>query len=115
MLNQIKKGQLFINQVIARLKGDNAEVLANKIARKGLSAVEGQLASLNSKRVDLESAVEDAEEALIAAKFPIELISSNEMYIKEILSAQNKLNNAKAELQATEEAIVYFTDLLNSY
>ena len=54
----------FIKEVTARLKGDEAGVIAAKVERKALSAINGQLAALKAKLVDDETAVEDAEEAL---------------------------------------------------
>jgi len=115
MSNEIKKGQLFIKEVLARLTGDGTEALAAKISRKAVSAIEGQLASLNSKKVDLENTLEEAEENLEAAKYPVTIISQNETYISNILTAQRKVNEAKANLEATVEAAKYFEELLASF
>lgn len=115
MSNEVKKGQLFMKQVVAKLKGDDAEAKAAKISRKGLSAVEGQIAALNSKKVDCEGEVEDATEALDAAKFPTEMITDNMTYIKGIKSAQERLDSKKAELDGVNDSLKYFGDLLASF
>lgn len=109
------KGQLFVKEVIARLKGDNAEATASKIGRKAISAFEGQLAGLNANKIDQETAVEDAEEALKTAIYPTEMFSSNEAYIRNIVSAQERLDNAIEELAATEKSIKYFSSILEKF
>lgn len=111
----MKKGKLFIREVIARLKGDDAEVLASKIARKALVALESQIAALRSKEVDLESAVEDKQEALANAKFPTEQITNSQVYVQGISNAQNRLDSAKQDLEDVKESIKYFEGLLNEF
>lgn len=115
MENVAKKGQLFIKVVVARIKGDDAEVLGAKIARKALSAVEGQIAALNSKKVDVEGEVEDAKEALLAAKYPDTMITNNGDYIDGIKEAQEELDSKLADLKDIEDTLEYFTVLLASF
>ena len=78
----------FIKEVTARLKGDEAGVIAAKVERKALSAINGQLAALKAKLVDDETAVEDAEEALNNAIFPTSVFTDNAMYVRNIQSRQ---------------------------
>ena len=115
MTTTVVKGQLFVKEVVARLKGDNAEALGAKIARKAISSVEGQLAALKAKQVDLEDTLEDAEEALKVAKFPIEMITDNQNYILNIRKKFNNLEEAKADLADVKESIKFFEDLLNEF
>lgn len=115
MSNEVKKGQLFIKEVVSRLKGDDSEALASKIARKALSAVEGQLAALKAKQVDLENSLEDAQEALNNAKYPTEIFTSNQNYIENIKRAQERYDAAFDELESCKDSINYFNDLLNSF
>lgn len=114
-MNEVTKGKLFAKEVFARLKGDDAEAKAAKIARKALSAVEGQLASLNSKKVDLENNLEEAEEALKNNTYPVEIFTNNQGYIESILRAQRGVDVAKEELEAVNTAITYFTTLLSGF
>lgn len=100
---------LFIKKVTARIKGDDATVMATKNARKASSAFDAQLAGLKSKQVDQENAVEDAKEALNAAQFPTTLIKENTSYIKGIVDAQAALDQTEENLAATKKAIDYFT------
>ncbi len=102
----------FIKEVKARLKGDEAGVIAAKVERKALSAINGQLAALKAKLVDDETRVEDADEALATAIFPTSVFTDNNEYIRNIHFAQEKLDDAKNALECTKETINYFEKLL---
>lgn len=115
MENVIKKGTHFVAEVVARLKGDDAKAVAEKNARKAMSAVEGQLAALKAKEVDLENTVEDAQENLGNAKFPTVMIDNNQAYIKNIQKAQETLDQAEQELADVKSSITYFNELLKSF
>ncbi len=115
MANEVKKGQLFIQEVLAKLKGDGAEALAAKVGRKALSAFEGQIASLNSKKVDLENALEEAQEALDGATYPTTVFSSNQSYIDSILRAQKQVDEAQENLDSTNKALDYFNSKLAGF
>lgn len=105
----------FVKQVKAQLTGDQNEIVALKNARKADSAVNGQLAALKSKLVDLEGVVEDKQEALHLAKFPKELITSNGDFISRIKCAQENLDGANEELTEVLESIEYFDNLSTEY
>lgn len=111
----IKKGASFAKQVLAKLKGDDAAALSEKIARKAISAVEGQLAALRAKEVDLENNVEDANEALESAKYPTTVFTNNQRYIENIQYAQKACDSAQEDLDAVKESISYFETLLASF
>lgn len=111
---ELKKGQLFVKEVMNRLKGDDTEALANKIGRKAISALQGQVAALEAKLVDDENTVEDAQDALNNAKYPTVLFSDNKSYCQNILNAQSRLDEKTAELEATKSSIAYFTGILDS-
>lgn len=115
MENVIKKGTHFVAEVVARLKGDDAKAVAEKNARKAMSAVEGQLAALKAKEVDLENTVEDAQENLGNAKFPTVMIDNNQAYIRNIQKAQETFDQAEQELADVKRSIEYFNELLKSF
>ena len=104
----------FIKEVTARLKGDEAGVIAAKVERKAISAINGQLASLKAKLVDDETAVEDAEEALNNAIFPTNVFIDNSHYVKTILARQEMLDSAVTSLESTKETIAYLENLLST-
>ena len=104
----------FIKEVTARLKGDEAGVIAAKVERKAISAINGQLASLKAKLVDDETAVEDAEEALSNAIYPTNVFIDNSHYVKTILARQEMLDSAVTSLESTKETIAYLENLLST-
>lgn len=104
----------FIKEVTARLKGDEAGVVAAKVERKALSAINGQLAALKAKLVDDETAVEDAQEALNNAIFPTAVFTNNQDYIVNIKRMQDILDSCVDQLYSTKASIDYFEELLTS-
>ena len=115
MTTTMKKGELFVKEVINRIKGDDKEALANKIARKALSAIEGQIAALRAKEVDDENALEDAQEAFDNAVYPTELFTDNKAYCAQIASKKEKLNAAKDNLEQTKDSIAFFESQLAKF
>lgn len=105
----------FIEEVVARLKGDDNGVIAAKNARKAESALNGQIQALKSALVDEESSVEDANEALANAKFPTTLISNNQAYVDKIRDAQEDYDETVERMAGTEASIDYFEKLKLSF
>lgn len=112
MSTTMKKGELFVKQVLAKIKGDDSEVLAAKISRKAISAVEGQLAALKAQEVDAENTVEEGQELLNNAMYPTTMITDNQSYIKNIKNAQDALVEAEAKLEDIKTSISYFENIL---
>jgi hypothetical protein len=109
---EITKQILFVKEVLARLTGDNNEAVAAKIARKSISALQGQVSALTSKQVDDENALEDAQETLNNTIFPIALFTDNKAYAQSILNAQARVDAAQDNLDATNASLKYFNVLL---
>jgi hypothetical protein len=107
----VKTG-LFVKEILARLTGENTDAQAAKIARKSISAIEGQVAALKGKVIDDENKVEDAEEALKAAIYPTSLPSDSSSYTRTIVNAKSSVDAAKEVLDATKASISYFEGLL---
>jgi len=112
MENTGKKMSSFVKEVVARLSGDNDEAVAQKVARKAMSALEGQVAALRSTIVDHEQALEDAEEALGNAIYPTAVFSDSKAYCAGIAKAQAKVDDARETLETTKESIEFFSKLL---
>lgn len=104
----------FAKEVSARLKGDEAGVIAAKVERKALSGFNGQIAALKAKLVDDETRVEDATEALNNAIYPTSVPTDNSRYIQNIVDAQASLDSATDTLDETVRTIAYFEDLLTN-
>jgi hypothetical protein len=114
MENTGKKTMSFVKEVVARLSGDNDEAVAQKVARKAMSALEGQVAALKSKIVDDEQALEDAQEALGNAIYPTTVFTDNKAYCKGIATAQAAVDAKQETLDETKASIAFFTKLLDS-
>ena len=105
------KVSLFITEVTARLTGDDSTVFAVKNARKAESAINSQLAAQKAAEVDAEDRVEEAKEALAAAQFPTELITSSKNYIDGITRAEARLQEAQIDLEELQDSIKYLETL----
>jgi hypothetical protein len=112
MENTGKKVNSFVKEVIARLTGDDNEAVAQKVARKAMSALEGQVAALKGQLIDDEQGVEDAQETLANAIYPTETFRDNKAYCQGIVNAQEKLDAATETLDSTKESIAFFSKLL---
>ena len=90
----------FVKECIALLKGDDAEVKAQKILRAADSAFKTQIASLTGDTIALEDKVEEAKERLRLSKLNHgELISDRNVYISKLLQAKNELTDAEEALE----------------
>ena len=105
------KVSLFITEVTARLTGDDSTVFAVKNARKAESAINSQLAAQKAAEVDAEDRVEEAKEALAAAQFPTELITSSVDYIAGILQAEKRVQSTQVALEELQDSIKYLETL----
>ncbi len=112
MSKTTEKAGLFVKEVLARLTGDDVSAVAAKIARKSISALEGQVAALNGKVVDDENKVEDAQDALNMAIYPTAVPTDSGQYCRNIIRAQENLDKAKEDLEATKASIAFFKGIL---
>lgn len=112
---ELKRGKLFAGQVLGFLKGDGNEELANKIARKALSAIDGQVAALNAREIDAENSLEEAEDALEKAIYPSVMITNNESYCQNIVYYQQRVDEAKANLEQIKDSKKFFEGLLEKF
>lgn len=101
----------FVKEVTARLKQDQNAVVVLKNQRKADSAINSQLAALESRVVDLEETVENRTEALNDAKYPTTLITDNKRYVESIIMAKEDLDDAQTALDDAKESIAFFQQL----
>lgn len=101
----------FVKQVIAQLTGDENQAIALKNARKADAAVSAQLASLNSRQVDLENTLEEAQEAYNQAKYPKIAITDNKRYIDGVEAAHRKLETVQGDLDDVQTSIKFYKEL----
>lgn len=103
---------LFFKQVLAQFKGDADVAIAAYNERKAKVAFKSQIAALEAKVIDDENAVDDAQDGLNTAMFPTVKIDNGAHYIKNLAYYNDRLENAKANLQATNKSLEFFRGLL---
>lgn len=104
----MNKMKSFVKEVVAIIKGDDAEATGQKILRQADSALKTQIASLTGDTIALEDAVEDAGEKLRLARVNQgNIISDRNMYIRDLLSAKNNFSEAEEALEAHIEKIAF--------
>ena len=109
------KAQLIFKQVVGKLTGDDNEVKAAKIARKAISSVESEIASLDYKKLEAEEELEYAQERLEDAKFPTFLIDDRKAYLTSIQGAYERVQKAQEKLDNIVESKKFFENLLDEF
>lgn len=112
---KIMEVKSFVNEVMARLKGDDDKVVAERNYRKANSAIKGQISGLDAKKVDAEVALEEAQDKLAAAKYPTKLINDNSNYVRNIVERQEAVDSAKEALENINESLSYFQGLYDEF
>ena len=94
------KVTFFVKQFCAIVKGDSDEVQALKVQRSAVSQLKTQIAVLEGVSVELETAIEEAEDAEKAALVNDgKIITTNSNYVAKLLSTHNDVENAKEALE----------------
>jgi len=107
----MSKVSKFVQEVVAVIKGDDAQALALKIERKAKSAFSSQIASLNAAIVDQEDVVESALDSYHKALYPETQIEDGRTYVKAIADAKAKLDSEQEKLETLQESLSFFTKL----
>lgn len=98
----------FVKQVVAVIKGDDAEAVGQKILRAADSALKTQIASLNGDTISLEDNVEAATEGLALARINDgQIISDRNAYVSNLFIAKNRLTDAEEALDAHKERLAF--------
>lgn len=97
----LNKTKSFVKEVVAILKGDDAEATAQKILRQADSAFKTQIASLTGDTIALEDRLEDAKENLRLSRLNNGLpITDRNSYIRSLLDAKNLVTSSEEALEA---------------
>jgi len=109
-----KKMKLFVQQFVAVVKGDDATALGIKTLREADATLTAQIAVLTGKNVQLENAIELAEEALNNAMVNNgkSIGSDGNKYINTLFSLQNTVTDAKDALEVNQERIKFLQEVL---
>lgn len=104
----------FVQQVIATIKGDDAQATAIKIQRQAENTLTAQIAVRNSLTYDFEEKVETVRlriDEILSNKG--NLIEDKEQYIRNILSLDSELKEAQEELNDHKASIVVLETALD--
>ncbi|MDR0582344.1 MAG: hypothetical protein LBG31_05215 [Prevotellaceae bacterium] len=104
---------LFLKQVIARIKGDDAKTKAVRITRKCVSAIKAQIAYLESEAENAKIRWEDAEEKRKGVIYPDQLFENSVDYLQAIANAQEEVEKARQRWEAIQQSIRFFTSVQN--
>jgi len=112
---------LFLASVIAMVTGDKTEVSAIRNEKLAASAIKGQISAQEAEIVKHEMKAESAKEALNLAILStnsdqtIRPIESAEGYLQAVKNAQDKLDSCKEDLEDSQKALKYWTDMLTEF
>lgn len=85
----------FVKQFVAIIKGDDAEVSAQKAWRQAQSGLKTHIASLEGDTIKFEDNVTDAQENLAAARVNSgQPISNRDNYVSSLVAARNRVTAA---------------------
>ena len=105
----------FVNQFLAYVKGDTAQVQAEKVFRQAQSALNVSISSLTGDTVNFEDAITEAEENLLAARINKGLaITDRSAYVSQLLSAKNKLTTAEENLEMHNQKLNFLKETLTA-
>lgn len=91
---------LFVQEIIAILKGDEAEATGIKIQKQATNALTPQISIKEAMVYDLEEAVESAKEKLKSVRSNYGVpIGDREAYIRSLFSAQEAIEDAEEKLE----------------
>jgi len=110
-----EKVKSFIKQTIATFKGETDKAVAERNFRKATAALEGQIAALKSKEVEVEEEMNTAKESLNKALYPSDAIDKAQEYINSIRSSQETVNQKEKELKDVQESAKFYKQLLEDF
>ena len=113
-VKEIKQNaSLFIQLVIAAVKGDDAASVGIKIQKTAIAQIRAQVAAKNAHTLTLEDNLELAEDSLENARINKgELVTSGHEYIKALLVANSEIEKSKEAIKIHKEQIEFLSEQL---
>ena len=98
----------FVSQFMAKIKGDDVQVQAEKVWRQAESALNQSISSLEGDLIDKEDAVERAKENLADARVNNgNPITDRKAYVDGLIRAKEYLKKVQKELDAHNATIEF--------
>lgn len=112
--SEIKENaSLFIQLVIAAVKGDDAAAVGIKIQKTAIAQIRAQVAAKNAHTLTLEDNLEVAKEALATARINNGVLISNSVeYIRTLLVAKKEISKAEDDIKNHQNEIEFLTEQL---
>lgn len=105
------KMKSFVKQFVAIVEGDKATATAQKALRQADSGLTTHIAVLKGDLVGKEDNVTSAQEALDSAKVNGgKEITDRDQYVKNLLSAKNRLTEAEEALEAHKAKLTFLEE-----
>ncbi len=106
----------FVKSIIARLKGDDAEVAALKIQKQATARLKQHIASMEGDRLSLEENIETAKEniglSIINNGNTIGDTNEGNTYVKNIVRATQNLQDCQDALEAHDKTVIILQEAL---
>ena len=101
----------FVKQFVAKVKGDDVEVQAEKVWRQANSALKSNISTLEGDLIDKEDKVSIAQEQLNNARINNgQEITNRSQYISNLISAKEALKDAQKKLDAHNATIAFLNE-----
>lgn len=104
----------FATKVAAKIKGDDALATGKKIESKVKALLASQVSLLETKKVDLQLSLGDAEETLEDALYPTTTPVNGETYLKGVRAAKAVIENYEESIEEVEDSIKFYQGILKS-
>lgn len=96
----------FVKDVLAIIKGDDAEAIAQKIKSKGTAVITAQVSIKTATRIDLVEAKENAEANVkLALANNGNPISDGNQFIRNLFNAEQELEKATLALEKHDKEV----------
>jgi chromosome segregation ATPase len=111
----MSKMNSFVKSFVAIIKGDDAEVKAQKAYRQAVSGLKSQINSLEGDTVNYEDKLQDALETQLSSRVNNgQKIENRDQYVKNLISAKNRVTEAEEALESHKAKVNFLKDELAS-
>lgn len=100
----------FRTKVVSLIEGEEAEALSARIETKARAAFKGQIAALESRKVEADLTLEDAKNDLGEALYPASGNFTSSSYINGIKTAQEVVDAAQAVVDQIDDSIEFYNE-----
>lgn len=104
-----------LDQIIARIKGDDAKAEAIKVTRTRISEIKLQVSKLTYELEQATFGIENIESSLQEEITSPTMYEDKDVFCTRISNAKNELANAEDDKKDIEHSLEYFNTLLKDF